>query len=277
MTQLIPSAIRYRGLLAALVACTALLTLTLVACGGDDDDDGGDAPAPTDAPAATEAPTEAPTPEPTEVPVSEVDPKEVLTLASVNFTALRKFAFVLEYENGALGIEELGVDMNRVEGDIIIPDQLSATLDATARQLGGINVSVSAIGIGELAWVTNPFDPSQWLELEGGNPLQGMFDPGAGVEAVANTATNPVITGDDTIDGVETWVIEADLDAGDLQAFAADATAGYPIEGIVWIGKDDLKFRRIELHGPMSENDPDDIVIILELADTDIDAINPPQ
>ena len=50
---------------------------------------------------------------------------------------------------------------------------------------------MNVIAIGDDAWMTSPFDQTQWLPLEAGNPLKGLFDPSAGVSGVINACAEP--------------------------------------------------------------------------------------
>ena len=132
--------------------------LALVACGGGDGDGGGG-----------------------EQSIESLDVQELLDSAVIQFTELESFHFALDFGGDTSPLEQLSIDMEKIEGDVIIPDKLKAAVKAKVRSMGGINVNVSLVGVGEEAWVTNPFDPSVWLELESGNPLNGLFNPSDGV------------------------------------------------------------------------------------------------
>lgn len=168
----------------------ALACLLLVACGGGGGGGGeGDEP-----------------------DIDSLDVQALLDSAVVQFTELESFHFALDFDGRTSPMEELSVDMQTIEGDVIIPDKLNAEVLAKARQFGGINVNVDLVGIGEDAWVTNPFDRTMWLPLEGGNPLNGLFNPSEGVAAVIRGAANPAVTGEEAIAGVATWTVEGTID-----------------------------------------------------------------
>ena len=226
--------------------------LALVACGGGDDDGG-------------------------ERDIESLDVKELLDTAVIQFTELESFHFALDFDGNTSPMEELSVDMETIEGDVIIPDKLNAKVQAKARQFGGINVNVSLVGIGEDAWVTNPFDQSMWLPLEGGNPLNGLFNPSDGVAAVIRGAANPTVTGEELIEGVATWMVEGTIDSGDLTAFLDSAEPGYPVTGTIWIGKTDNLIHRIYLLGRLTAEEPADILRRLTFSSfNDVEPIEPP-
>lgn len=240
---------RFWGWAAVAVACVAL-----VACGGGDgdgdgDDDGGGPP----------------------------DVAELLDSAVGQFLEMQSFHFALDFDGETSPLEQLSVDMETIEGDVILPDQLDAKVKAKARQFGGINVNVSLVGVGEDAWVTNPFDQTMWLPLEGGNPLNGLFNPSEGVAAVIRGAANPMLTGEEEIDGAPMWVVEGTVDSGDLTAFLDSAVPGYDVKGTIWIGKDDNVIYRIYLLGQLAAEEPVDILRRLNFSSfNDVEPIEPP-
>lgn len=240
---------RFWGWAVVAVACAAL-----VACGGGegDDDGGGEESGPPDV--------------------------EVLLDSAVGqFLEMQSFHFALDFDGETSPMEQLSVDMETIEGDVILPDQLDAKVKAKARQFGGINVNVSLVGVGEDAWVTNPFDQTMWLPLEGGNPLNGLFNPSEGVAAVIRGAANPTLTGEEEIDGVLTWVVEGTIDSGDLTAFLDSAVPGYDVKGTIWIGKDDNVIYRIYLLGQLTAEEPVDILRRLSFSSfNDVEPIEPP-
>ena len=231
----------------ALLGC-----LALAACGGDGDGE-------------------------EEASAETLDVTVLLDSAVIQFTELESFHFALDFDGDTSPMEELSIDMQTIEGDVIIPDKLDARVQAKARQFGGINVNVALVGIGEDAWVTNPFDQSMWLPLEGGNPLNGLFNPSDGVAAVIRGAANPTVTGEEEIEGVATWRVEGTIDSGDLTAFLDSAEPGYPVNGTIWIGKADNIIYRIYLLGRLTAEEQPEILRRLNFSNfNDVEPIEPP-
>lgn len=234
------------------LAFALLGALALVACGGGDDDGG-------------------------EQGIESLDVTVLLDGAVMQFAELESFHFALDFNGETSPMEELAIDMETIEGGVIIPDKLNAQVKAKVTQMGGLNVNVSLIGIGEDAWVTNPFNQSEWLPLEGGNPLNGLFNPSDGVAAVIRGAANPTVTGEETIDDVPTWMVEGTIDSGDLTAFLDSAEPGYPVTGTIWIGKTDNLIYRIHLLGQLTAEEPVDILRRLNFSGfNDVEPIEPP-
>ena len=226
--------------------------MAVVACGGGDGDGGED-------------------------DIDSLDVAVLLDSAVVEFLELESFNFALDFDGNTSPLEQLSVDMETIAGDVILPDQLKAQVRAKARQFGGINVNVTLVGVGEDAWVTNPFDQSMWLPLEGGNPLNGLFNPSEGVAAVIRGAANPMLAGEEEIDGVAMWMVEGTVDSGDLTAFLESAVPGYDVKGTIWIGKTDNIIYRIHLLGQLTPEEPVDILRRLTFSSfNDVEPIEPP-
>ena len=226
--------------------------MAVVACGGGDGDGGED-------------------------DSESLDVAVLLDSAVTEFLELESFNFALDFDGNTSPLEQLSVDMETIAGDVILPDKLKAQVRAKARQFGGINVNVTLVGIGEDAWVTNPFDQSMWLPLEGGNPLNGLFNPSEGVAAVIRGAANPMLAGEEEIDGVAMWMVEGTVDSGDLRAFLESAVPGYDVKGTIWIGKTDNIIYRIHLLGQLAPEEPVDILRRLTFSSfNDVEPIEPP-
>ena len=231
----------------ALVGC-----LALVACGGGDGEGG-------------------------EEDIDSLDVQELLDSAVIQFTEMESFHFALDFAGDTSPLEQLQVDMQSIKGDVIIPDRLKAEVQARATQFGGLNVNVDLIGVGEDAWFTNPLNRSEWLHFDGGNPLNGLFNPSDGVAAVIRGAANPTVTGEEVLEGVETWMVEGTIDSGDLTAFLDSAEAGYPVKGTIWIGKEDKVIYRIYLLGQLTADEPEDILRRLDFSNfNEVEPIEPP-
>jgi len=223
------------GLLAVLLAALTLAA----ACGG-----GGEKAAPT----------------PANLPqADEVLPKVVERVA-----ALKSFHFRLEHENG-LSPMPMNLKLKTAEGDIQVPDRMQAKLEAEA---AGALMRVEVIGIGEQGWMTNPFS-HQWQALPEGTTISSIFDPAAGVQAVARSLQGTRVTGVEKVGGENTYVLEGQVESGVLEAAAPIAEPGLTVNVTVWVDTDDYTIRQVRLEGPFAPGEPDDIVRILSLSKFD--------
>lgn len=196
------------------------------------------------------------------------DPNVLAKQAADQVEALKSFHFLLEHENGGSPIV-LNLTMNRAEGDIAKPDRLKADINAVASQLGGANVKVKVVNVGDTAQITNPFNPNQWVPLPGTNRLADIFDPAAGTTAALRAVQNPKITGEETINGVKVWKVEGNVAATALSSFATIAEEGYTVKGTAWVGEDKPYVYRIRIDGPLGSKDAKNIVRKVELSNFD--------
>lgn len=230
--------------LATLVALLAALPLA-AACGG-----GGEEATPTALPSA----------------------EEVLPKVVERVDAVKTFHFRLEHEGGLSPIP-LGLELRTAEGDVVVPDRISAKLEAEAN---GALVRVEVIGVGEEGWITNPFS-REWQPLPSGTTISAIFDPAAGVKAVAGSLQDVSVVGVEKVAGHETYRLEGHVDSGALEAAAPIAEPGLTVTVKVWVDTEDYTIRKVRLEGPFAPDEPAAIVRILSLSKFDEPAsIEPP-
>lgn len=226
-------------------AWLALLALVLVAlplaaaCGGDGEEAG---------------------PTPATLP----PPEEVLPKLVERVGAVKSFHFRLEHEGGLSPIP-LGLKLKTADGDIVVPDRMQAELEAEA---GGALVRVEVIGIGEEGWITNPFS-REWQPLPEGTVISDIFDPAAGIKAVANSLQEVRVAAIEKVGGRETYLLEGQVDSGVLEAAAPIAEPGLTVTVKVWADVEDYTIRQVRLEGPFAPEEPVGIVRILFLSKFD--------
>src|SRR3972149_5194539 len=97
---------------------------------------------------------------------------EIVAKAAAAAGGLRSFHFRLDHENGTTPIL-MGLELVSAEGEVAPPDRLQA--EVRAKAMGSVSVTVNVVGIGERAWVTNPFT-RQWQGERDGR-LRGHAAP----------------------------------------------------------------------------------------------------
>jgi LppX_LprAFG lipoprotein len=227
--------------------------LVVCACGGDDDDDDSEATA--------------------EATVEET-PQEFLASAADALEQVTSFHFLLTHENGGTEIV-LDLEMERAEGDIILPDRLRADIEADGP--GGLDVNVEVIAVGDQLFFENPFGGGY---VDADFSLRDILDPTQGVVSLLRSAPeNAEYDGTETIDGVETRRVTATIDSGELETLLPAADPGFPVEVTLWIGEEDRLVYRLLLVGPMNEDEPEDIERLIEVSDFDQPglSIEPPE
>ena len=187
-------------------------------------------------------------------------PEEAVARLIERANAVKSFHFKLDHEGGLSPIP-LNLKLKVAEGDIVVPDRLKADIEARA---GSAVVRVQVIGIGERAWITNPFS-RQWQELPSGVTIRNIFDPAAGIRAVAGALRGVRVAGGEVTDGVPTYRIEGDVDSGVLEAAAPIAEPGLSVHVTAWVDRD-FTIRRLRLEGPFSPGEPAGIARVLDLS-----------
>jgi hypothetical protein len=127
---------------------------------------------------------------------------------------------------------------------------------------------VEVIGIGEQGWMTNPFS-HEWQALPEGTTVTAIFDPAAGIQAVAGSLQGARVTGVEKVEGENTYLLEGQVDSGVLKAAAPIAEPGLTVNVKVWVDTSDYTIRQVRLEGPFAPGEPDNIVRILSLSKFD--------
>lgn len=223
---------RRTSLLLAL-ACAALLA----ACGGDDE--GGDAD------------------------LEGVDAAEVLETSAARMEELDSFHFEVEHENGATEIIG-GLQMVSATGDVQGAERMR--LDVEAR-FASTNIQTGIVILPGEDYLQNPLT-GRW-EAQDEIDVSQIFDPASGVTGLMRNVRDAEVVDVESVDGVDSYVIEATIDAGELRSFVSTAEAGREVTARVWVGVDDSLVRRIEVRGPIAPNDADEVVRRITLSEFD--------
>jgi hypothetical protein len=229
-----------RRLLPLLFAALALLA----ACNND----GGDGPTPTATPTAD----------------------EILDQAADRMEALESCGLAREHQKGTTQIVR-GVQMETASGMFDVPERLQAEV---AGRAGPLNTKITFIVVGNEAWMTNPLT-GRFERIDATpEPLARLVTE---VPALIRGISGAQITGSDEVDGAEAWVIEADVEAERL-TFLVPGAEARTVRAKAWIGKEERYLHRLEVSGPLTNREPENILRRLRLSDFDQDFdIQPPR
>lgn len=196
----------------------------------------------------------------------ELAPGEVIDRAVEATAEQGSFRFRLEVENPPRSLG--GLNLTFAEGEVEVPDRLRADVAGT---FAGIALESELVAIGRDEWLENPFGGGFRKIDIGVSPLD-FFDPGTGVLAVLRNARDVELReeGDD-------YLVTGDVAADSVEAFLGVDADSRPLDVEVSVGKDDFLLHRVEVIGPASDDEPDDVRRVLELSDygADVD-IAPP-
>jgi hypothetical protein len=192
--------------------------------------------------------------------------RQRLDAAVTRLDALSGFHFLLTHQNGASTIAP-GLLMTRAEGDFAGPDRFSAKINASFQ---GLPAVVRVINVGDKTWITNPLESGDHYQpLPNGVQTAAIFGSGGGLIIATKAMVGAQADGNERLGNVDTVVVRGNLDAGRLQSVAADAQSGLPVATRVWIGRQDGLIYRIRIDGPLSPNEPKNIVRQVDLSQFD--------
>ena len=195
---------------------------------------------------------------------------DLVAAAASRMEQVRSFHFELEHENGSTQIVR-GIAMERAVGDIVGVDRLRLTVEGRA---GPLDFEIGIVILPDESWIQNPIT-QRWEREE--ISVEELFDPASGVVALMRSAGAPTIEGRERIAGVETYRVSTEVESGELTVFPG-AEPGRLVPATAWIGVDDPLVHRLEVRGPISDGEEDDIARRLDLSDFDADFdIAPPR
>jgi hypothetical protein len=216
----------------------------------------------------------------------DAEAREILTGATIAMAGVQSFQFLLTTEQGETVIMD-ALELEDVTGAVQRPDRFRAV--ATAN-IAILEVDVEVIGIGTQIWVKNPLAGAaggeEYIQVdlsEGGaeQTLAELVNPDRILLRAVDLLEDPVVRGEDEIDGVQTTVIEGTFDPSEAigmvpgtpvtvsDAATQAATqnglelAG-PVPTLIWIDGDGL-VRRVRVEGPILTSEATDVVRRLDL------------
>ena len=203
------------------------------------------------------------TPAPVET-TTALSAREVLTHAAERFEALDSFHFTMDHRGGGTPIA-MGLEMERVEGDAVAPDRLSAVIEAN---ISGLFFEVSTIAIGDSTYLTNPFT-GEFEDISDAITPGGFFDPARGVGAIIGGAREATLIGETFLGDVPVFHLAGKVDSESLRSISGSAVEGIVLDAEIWVGMDDFLVRQLTLDGRITEEEVDGIVRTITLSDFD--------
>ncbi len=201
-----------------------------------------------------------------------VDPVERLQAAAAALERVTTFHFTLSHEQGATRIIQ-GMMLSSAEGDVARPRRMQAEL--TVRAMGS-SLRVQFVSIDDRAWLTNPFNPTEFQLIPGVTAADVL-----NVEAlpqVLRAVSSPRFVGEERHEETTLQRIEGTLETGALVPLVPNgAEPGHTVTVELWIGKNDSLLYRVVIRGPLLASEPAEITRTLELSRFDAPVtIEPP-
>jgi len=239
--------------------------LLAAACGGSEPP--AAPPEPAAAPAAQPA-AEQPAPTPTPPP----DPADLLVSTAENLRQARSFNFVLEHESGSIYVSSVQAKATVAKGAWDAEQGAQMTIDAYL--VSGLDASIEDGTYVELRMTVTPdsyflTDPlsGYWTKRPFSSISIPITELNNIIAAAAGSIENPVLVGEEEIDGKSAYKI-----TGDAPATVMDWLLLFPVEGQrvdveIWTDTEEKILRQARIIGPIGEYDDADTVRKVTVSD----------
>ena len=184
----------------------------------------------------------------TETAISGDDDAQALLERAVRaMAALDTFGFEIETIAGETAILP-GFNLGLVEGAVRRPNDFMASVEVST-PVGSLGLS--AVGIGDQAWIQDPLSDGEWISLEGIGDVSAILNPDTLVLASVSVIQDARVDGEEKLDGYDTTRVAGTINLAETAAMideAAGQISSEPIDVLVWVNEDD-HILEIELSG----------------------------
>ena len=248
------------------LAAAALLALgaLALACGG-----GSDTPPPAQPAAAAPQPAgEQPTPTPTPPP----DPAALLAETAQNLRQAQSFNFVVDHESGSIYVSSVQAKATTAKGGWNAEQGAQMTIDAylvsgpDSPPTDGTYVELNMIVTADSYFLTDPLS-GFWTK----RPLSSISIPITElnniIAAAADSIENPVLAGEEEIDGKSAYKITGDAPASVMDWLLLFPMEGQRVDVEIWTDTEAKILRQARIMGPIGEFDAADTVRKVSVSD----------
>lgn len=206
----------------------------------------------------------------------EADARDLLEQAVRAMAELETFAFEIETVAGETALMP-GLSLGLVEGAVRRPNDFTATVEVST-PIG--TIALSAVGLGNQAWIENPLSDGEWMSLEGIGDVSAILNPDILVLAAVNVLQDARLDGTEKVGGLDTTRIAGVInlaEAASLVDEAAGQISSEPLDVLIWID-DDHRIAEIELAGPILSTEDASVIRSIRFFDFDepVDIEEPP-
>jgi hypothetical protein len=200
-------------------------------------------------------------------PAPGVDLDGLLSGAGENMAASTtvKFNMVDVDESGA---KFFGTTLKSLEAEVKAPDSFKMVVDVEAPGFGFVEIEMVAVG--EQAFLKFSKD-SPWNPL----PLDEVPFNFAGLgltlrDLLATIKDGAVVTGRESLGGVEAIVVEAEIASDELLSLVSTADSGHDVALTLWIDEAEHNLRRVRIAGRIFDDDDSETVRHLNILGIDV-------
>src|ERR1700716_3323310 len=181
------------------------------------------------------------------------DPVKVLKDAGPALGQVKSASIELKFGSGATFF---GCTVVSASGKVKLPTDSQVTIKAKQSSDSPIEIGVTTVGT--QTWITVPFLGVQ--DVTGPQaaavPSVGrIFDPTNGLPGVLAKGRNPRLLGSETVDGADSWKVEATYSADQVGQAVQPLSPSRDSDATLWIGKSDHLLRKTLLKGKLFTTD----------------------
>ncbi len=189
---------------------------------------------------------------------------ELVSRAAGAFEKTESFHIVYDLANAPSGGS--GLRLTHAEGDVAVSDGVQEGIELdVAGTFSGIPLESQLVIVEGDGFLRDPLTGA-WRELDVTQVPGAFFDLLEGVPSVLHSIQEVGRAGEEQVDGVEATRLRGQITARRLAAFLGNTPSDALVPVELWVGRDDSLIRRIEVTGPVEEDEPDDVARTVELS-----------
>jgi hypothetical protein len=182
---------------------------------------------------------------------------EIVSEAADAFGGTKSFHLVYELAGDTSGGS--GLRLTHAEGDVEVADGEQKGIDlGVSGTFSGIPIETRLVIVEGDGLLKDPLTGA-WRELDVSQVPGAFFDLIGGVPAVLAAIQDVDRLEDGEAAGGKVYRVRGKITARKLAAFLGNTPSDRLVPVELWVGQDDSLIRRIEVTGPVEENEPDDI------------------
>jgi hypothetical protein len=185
---------------------------------------------------------------------------------------VQSFHFTLDVQNVPITAE--GLQITSAEGDVVVPDRAQA--DVTGN-FAGVSLTTQVVAIDDDVWLRNPLT-GDWETIDVSTTPVALLDPTKGILGVMAGVSGAEDAGTDDLDGTKVRKVSGTAETAAVAPLVAVSADEGEVPVTLWIGEQDKILRRVDVTGPVAEDEPEDALRSFEVSRFDEPVtIEPPE
>ncbi len=189
-------------------------------------------------------------------------PADALAKCYDSMQAATSFHFSMVHSSSGTPISK-SILMTNLDGDIVSPDKLQATITGTYSDM---TVEVSLVTVGEDTYMTNMLS-GKWELAPTTFKVLKVFDPSSGIASIIQGLTNVTDVGDEKVNKIKCYHFKGEVMSEALAPLTGTTATGVPIATEVWINKKNFQVVQVQLTGKITDTEVDGITRTLTFSD----------